>query len=153
MNVALVIFITLILSAFFSGMEIAFVSSNKLRLEIDRKQENLGSRIITVFLNNPGQYIVTMLIGNNIALVIYGLFTATLLEPLLSGITSSALLILILQTIISTFVNIRYSLTCRISAEGTFQDVTQLFSEEPQSSNNIYIRPLLPCICTGDQTF
>lgn len=104
MNVLLVIFITLILSAFFSGMEIAFISSNRLRLEIDRKQGNFGSRIISVFVNNPGQFIVTMLIGNNIALVIYGLFTATLLEPVLSNYLGSDLLTLLVQTIISTFV-------------------------------------------------
>ena len=100
----MIIFITLVLSAFFSGMEIAFISSNKLRLEIDRKQGSLGSRIITFFLNNPGQYIVTMLIGNNIALVIYGLFTAKMLEPILSGFLGSDLLVLLLQTVISTLV-------------------------------------------------
>ncbi|MEZ5000346.1 MAG: CNNM domain-containing protein [Bacteroidales bacterium] len=104
MNVLLVIFLTILLSAFFSGMEIAFVASNRLRIEIDRKQGNFGSKIVSVFTNNPGQFIVTMLIGNNVSLVIYGLFTATLLEPLLSTFLNSDLLILLLQTLISTFV-------------------------------------------------
>ncbi|MEZ5011122.1 MAG: CNNM domain-containing protein, partial [Bacteroidales bacterium] len=57
MNVLLVIFLTILLSAFFSGMEIAFVASNRLRIEIDRKQGNFGSKIVSVFTNNPGQFI------------------------------------------------------------------------------------------------
>ena len=62
-------------------MEIAFVSSNRLRVEIDWKQRRFGSGIVKRFIDRPGVYIVTMLIGNNISLVIYGLFTAKLLEP------------------------------------------------------------------------
>jgi CBS domain containing-hemolysin-like protein len=104
MNIYLVIVITLILSAFFSGMEIAFVSSNRLRVEIDRKHGNFGSKIVSVFIKNPGQYIVTMLIGNNIALVIYGLFIATLLEPTISTFTNNDLVVLLSQTVISTFI-------------------------------------------------
>lgn len=104
MNIYAVIIITLILSAFFSGMEIAFVSSNRLRIEIDRKQGNFGSKLIAVFVKHPGQFIVTMLIGNNIALVIYSMFFASLLEPYISLITGNNLIILLLQTIISTFI-------------------------------------------------
>jgi CBS domain containing-hemolysin-like protein len=102
MNGILIILLAIVLSAFFSGMEIAFVTSNKLRIELDRKQGVFGSEIIKLFTNNPGQYIATMLIGNNIALVIYGLVFSNLLGPELSKYIESDLLILILNTIIST---------------------------------------------------
>jgi CBS domain containing-hemolysin-like protein len=102
MNGILIIVIALILSAFFSGMEIAFVSSNKLRIELDRKQGAFGSDILRLFTNNPGHYIATMLIGNNIALVIYGLVFSKLLSPPLSAIFDSDSLILIVNTIFST---------------------------------------------------
>jgi CBS domain containing-hemolysin-like protein len=102
MNGILIILLAIILSAFFSGMEIAFVTSNKLRIELDRKQGVYGSEILKLFTNNPGQYIATMLIGNNIALVIYGLVFSNLLGPALSKYIDSDLLILILKTFIST---------------------------------------------------
>jgi CBS domain containing-hemolysin-like protein len=98
----LIILLAIILSAFFSGMEIAFVTSNKLRIELDRKQGVFGSKIIKLFTDNPGQYIATMLIGNNISLVIYGLVFSSILGPVLSPLIDSDLLILILNTIIST---------------------------------------------------
>ena len=104
MDGILIILLAIILSAFFSGMEIAFVSSNKLRLELDRKQGLFGSKIIKIFTGNPGQYIATMLIGNNIALVVYGLFFSKLLSPVLISFVGSDLLVLILNTIISTAV-------------------------------------------------
>jgi CBS domain containing-hemolysin-like protein len=102
MNVILIIFLAIILSAFFSGMEIAFVTSNRLRIELDRKQGVFGSRIIKLFTDNPGQYIATMLIGNNFSLVIYGLVFSKILGTLLAPVLGSDLLILILNTIIST---------------------------------------------------
>jgi CBS domain containing-hemolysin-like protein len=102
MNGILIILLAIILSAFFSGMEIAFVTSNKLRIELDRKQGVFGSEILKLFTNNPGQYIATMLIGNNISLVIYGLVFSSLLKPVLSPLIDSDLLILILNTFIST---------------------------------------------------
>jgi Hemolysins and related proteins containing CBS domains len=102
MNGILIILLTIFFSAFFSGMEIAFVTSNKLRVELDRKQGVFGSGIIRTFINNPGKYIATMLIGNNIALVIYGLFFSKLLTAQLTPLLHSDLLVLILNTIIST---------------------------------------------------
>jgi CBS domain containing-hemolysin-like protein len=99
-----IILLAIILSAFFSGMEIAFVTSNKLRIELDRKQGVFGSEIIKLFTNNPGQYIATMLIGNNFSLVIYGLVFSSLLGPVLSPVIDSDLLILIINTIISTLI-------------------------------------------------
>jgi CBS domain containing-hemolysin-like protein len=98
----LVIFLAILLSAFFSGMEIAFVTSNKLRIELDRKQGVFGSEIIKLFTDNPGQYIATMLIGNNFSLVVYGLVFTGLFNPLLSPVIDSDLLKLIINTIIST---------------------------------------------------
>jgi CBS domain containing-hemolysin-like protein len=102
MNGILIILLAILFSAFFSGMEIAFVTSNKLRIELDRKQGVFGSGIIKIFSNNPGKYIATMLIGNNIAIVIYGLFFSKLLGPVLTPVIGSDLLVLILNTIIST---------------------------------------------------
>ena len=98
----LIILLAILLSAFFSGMEIAFVASNKLRIELDRKQGVFGSEIIKLFTENPGQYIATMLIGNNFSLVIYGLVFSSLLGPVLMPVIDSDLLILIINTIIST---------------------------------------------------
>jgi len=102
MSGILIILFAIILSAFFAGMEIAFVTSNKLRIELDRKQGVFGSEIIKLFTDNPGQYIATMLIGNNISLVIYGLVFSSILGPVLSPLINSDLLILIINTSIST---------------------------------------------------
>lgn len=104
MDGLLVILLAILFSAFFSGMEIAFISSNKLRIELDKKQGVFGSEIIRIFMSNPGKYIATMLIGNNIALVIYGLFFSKMLGPVLTPVLRSDLLVLILNTIISTAV-------------------------------------------------
>jgi CBS domain containing-hemolysin-like protein len=102
MNGVVIILLAIISSAFFSGMEIAFVTSNKLRIELDRKQGVFGSEILKFFTDNPGQYIATMLIGNNVSLVIYGLVFSSLLNPALDPLIESDLLVLILNTIIST---------------------------------------------------
>ena len=104
MSSAFIILIAILLSAYFSGMEIAFLSSNRLQIELDRKQKKLGSEIIGLFTANPGQYIATLLIGNNVALVIYGLVVAQALNPLIASITTSEPTIMVVQTLISTFV-------------------------------------------------
>ncbi len=75
----------LLLSAFFSGMEIAFTSKNRLKLEIDRKQSRLFDSIADVFARHPGQYITTILVGNNIALVVYSLYMSLLLRGLFAA--------------------------------------------------------------------
>ena len=71
-----IIFITLIFSAFASGCEIAFISSNKLRIELDRSQGSFAAKIIWNFVKSPSRFIAAMLIANNIALVIYGIIMA-----------------------------------------------------------------------------
>ena len=90
--------VTLLLSAFFSGMEIAFLGRNRLREEIDRKQSPLFNNIADIFSRNSSNYITTILVGNNIALVIYSMFMSSLL---LNGLGIDNTL---LQTIISTIV-------------------------------------------------
>jgi CBS domain containing-hemolysin-like protein len=84
-------------------MEIAFVSSNKLRFELDKKQRNLTSSILSIFYRNPQQYISTMLVGNNVSLVIYGLLMAKTLTPWLYPI-GNQFIITFLQTIIATII-------------------------------------------------
>ena len=76
----ILIVLMLLVSAFFSGMEIAFTSKNRLKLEIDRKQSRMFDRIADIFSRHPGQYITTILVGNNIALVIYSLYMSLLLR-------------------------------------------------------------------------
>jgi CBS domain containing-hemolysin-like protein len=100
----LVIVFSVFFSAFFSGMEIAFLASNKLRIEMDRKKGKFPSGIIAVFVSHPGQFIATMLVGNNISLVVYGIFMAIILKPLLIIYFSSEISILMLQTILSTII-------------------------------------------------
>ena len=102
----LVILICLLLSAFFSGMEIAFVSSNRIYLEIEKLQQGLTSTVLKNITQNPSRFIATMLLGNNIALVVYGIFMGDrILEvfypnTLLSG--EPSLTIVFYQTLIST---------------------------------------------------
>ena len=69
-----IILVSLLFSAFFSGMEIAYVSANKIHLEIEKKQNNFIATVLKRITLRPSKFIATMLVGNNIALVIYGLF-------------------------------------------------------------------------------
>jgi len=104
MNTAFVIFLSILLAAFFAGMEIAFLSSNKLRLELDRKQGLFSSRIIAIFRAHEGQYIVTIQLWNNIAVVIFGLVMARTLDPAFAYFGLSETGIMLFQTLLSTLI-------------------------------------------------
>lgn len=101
-----VIILCLIFSAFFSGMEIAFVSANKIYLEIEKKQDDFISKILTKLTEKPSKFIAAMLIGNNIALVIYGFFSGDLLMRWFEnyGWQLTDLSNLLLQTLLSTVI-------------------------------------------------
>ncbi|MDO7171982.1 hemolysin family protein [Mariniflexile sp. AS56] len=109
----IIIIVSLILSAFFSGMEIAYVSSNKIHIEIEKKQEGILPKVLTKLTAKPSKFIATMLIGNNIALVIYGFFMGDLLVDWFQSLVPTPYLFLDLmftdfslltQTVISTLV-------------------------------------------------
>ncbi len=85
-------------------MEIAFVSSNKLHIELERSKGFWSARLLSKFLDNPSSFIATMLVGNNIALVVYGLQMGALLEPALHAYIGSGILVLLVQTIVSTLI-------------------------------------------------
>lgn len=100
------IFITLLFSAFFSGMEIAFISADKLHIEL---QENKGpsEKILSKFIKNPSRFIGTTLVGNTLALVLYGIYMAQFLDPFIRSfdfLGQSEALVLIIQTLISTLI-------------------------------------------------
>lgn len=97
------IFITMILSAFFSGMEIAFVSSNRLLAEMDKEKNGFSQRCLSLFYSHPNAFVSTMLVGNNIVLVMYGIFFAQLFDnTLFKGFDPGTRLML--DTILSTLV-------------------------------------------------
>lgn len=101
----LVILGTLLFSAFTSGMEMAFVSSNRLKVELDRSKDSFFGRILSQFYGNEGHFLATILLANNLALVIFGIYIADLLNPIImSWGIEGEFLILILQTIISTLI-------------------------------------------------
>ena len=101
-----VIIVCLLLSAFFSGMEIAYISSNKIYLEIEKKQDSFLSDVLTKITEKPSKFIATMLVGNNISIVVYGFFMGDLLMNWFNsfGFNFSEFSNLLLQTIISTLI-------------------------------------------------
>ncbi len=103
------ILITMIFSALFSGMEIAFVTSDKLKIKIDDDKGHIFSGILNKFIKNSGKYLATMLVGNNIALVVYGMLMTQILDPILANYFHSASSILLWQTVISTILILIFS--------------------------------------------
>ena len=105
MNIVVIV-LCLLLCAFFSGMEIAFVSSNKIYLEIEKKQENFLSKILAKINEKPSKFIATMLVGNNISMVVYGFFMGDLVMQWIEKLPFHLLEFpnLILQTVISTLI-------------------------------------------------
>lgn len=135
MSILVYLLITMAFSAFFSGMEIAFVSVDKLRFELERKG-GVSSRILSLFLKNPNDFISTMLVGNNIALVIYGILMAQLIgENLLAGFIANHFVMVLVQTVISTFI---------ILVTGEFLPKT-LFKINPNLVLNVCALPLFLC--------
>ena len=124
----LIILLCLVLSAFFSGMEIAFVTSNKIYLEIEKQQTGITSKLLNYITNNPSRFIATMLVGNNVSLVIYGIFMGDRIlqlffpETLLSGVIGIE--IVFIQTIISTVVIL---LTAEFLPKVFFQQYANVF--------------------------
>lgn len=106
----IVILISLVCSAFFSGMEIAFISANKLSIELDKNQGNQKASIISMFTKRPTRFIGTMLLGNNVALVIFGIGMANVLEPeIIKWIGNREMMVLLIQTIISTLIVLTFA--------------------------------------------
>lgn len=135
-SIIIQILITMAFSAYFSGMEIAFVSSNKLRFEMDKNERSLTSRILSIFYKNPNNFISTMLVGNNIALVVYGILMAELIEKqILGGYINNEFLLVLIQTIISTLI---------ILVTGEFMPKT-LFKINPNFTLSLFAIPTYIC--------
>lgn len=135
-DIIIQIIITLAFSAFFSGMEIAFVSSNKLRFELEKANSNITSQILSIFYRRPNDFISTQLVGNNIALVIYGILMAELIEQnLLKGIIENEFLLVLSQTIISTLI---------VLLTGEFIPKT-LFKINPNKTLQLFAIPAFIC--------
>lgn len=108
MELLIPVVITILFSAFFSGMEIAFVTANKLKIEVDKNKDFLPARILSKFVKKPSRFIGALLLGNNIALVIYGIYIARILEQplrqLLPAGAGAEAMLLIAQTLVSTLI-------------------------------------------------
>ena len=133
-NLIIGLIVTMVFSAFFSGMEIAFVSSNRLRAEMDREKNGLAQRAIDVFYRHPNNFVSTMLVGNNIALVVYGIlfakiFDATLFYSLSDGMRVTA------DTLLSTIV---------VLFTGEFLPKT-IFKSNPNTMLTVFALPAYLC--------
>jgi CBS domain containing-hemolysin-like protein len=102
------IILSLIASAFFSGIEIAYLTSNKLKIELQKKSGSLAGKLLARFVESPSGFLATTLVGNNIALIVFGIMMSKLLEPLLLNLLphnfNSEFYLLLIQTLISTAV-------------------------------------------------
>ena len=135
MSIIIYLLITMAFSAFFSGMEIAFISVDKLRFELELKG-GISSLILSIFFKNPNNFISTMLVGNNIALVIYGILMAQIIgDNLLSGFITNHFVMVLVQTVISTLI---------ILVTGEFLPKT-LFKINPNLVLNVCAVPLFFC--------
>jgi CBS domain containing-hemolysin-like protein len=120
-----IIVVCLLLSAFFSGMEIAYVSSNKVYLSIEKRQQNFNATILNKLTEKPSQFITSMLVGNNVVLVIYGIYSGDLIIDWLNNFFElTAFLALLLQTLISTAIIL---LTAEFLPKVFFQIYANLF--------------------------
>ncbi len=119
----IIIVCSVLLSAFFSGMEIAYVSANKFQVELEKKEKNFQSRILEKLTSKSSKFITTMLVGNNISLVVYGFFMGDLLTRLLPLEGFGQFSILLVQTIISTLVIL-------ITAEFLPKAIFQIYANE-----------------------
>lgn len=129
----LILLITAVaVSALCSGLEIALVSSNKLYIELERKRGAIWARIVSVLLKRPARVIGALLVGNNIALVLYGIVMAKLLEPWLAGFGHGEVFVLVAQTLISTLL---------ILVVGEFLPKA-VFRIDPNRSLSVFTLPL-----------
>ncbi len=133
-NLIIGLIVTMAFSAFFSGMEIAFVSSNRLRAEMDREKHGWSQRAIDVFYRHPNNFVSTMLVGNNISLVVYGIlfahiFDATLFSSLSDGARVTA------DTLLSTVV---------VLFTGEFLPKT-IFKSNPNTMLTVFALPAYLC--------
>ena len=134
----LILLTAMVFSAFFSGMEIAFVSSSKLRFELDKSSQSLSGKLLSVFYDNPNNYISTMLVGNNIALVVYGIMMSRIIDSLLEVyIPDNPALLLLIDTVISTLI---------ILVVGEFLPKT-IFKISPNSTLRFFALPTFLIYC------
>lgn len=104
MDILLIVIVCLLFSAFFSGIEIAFISADKLWIELAGQRGSLSGKLLSYFTKHPTRFIGTTLVGNNLALVLYSYFIAILLEPKLTQYINNDIVVLIIQTIIATLI-------------------------------------------------
>jgi len=100
----LILILTILLSAVFSGLEIAFITADKMRLQIINKRGGLLAKVLNSFISYPSRFIATLLIGNNLALVTFGIYIERILDPKVMLFTDIPILVLLIQTVISTVI-------------------------------------------------
>src|SRR5580692_12804535 len=99
-----IIILSLLLSFFFSGLEIAYVSANKLQMHVDSRKVSLTGRLFSRITNSPVRFLATLLLGNTLALVLFGVFSSAVLADVLSRFHFSSLGMLAVQSVVTTFI-------------------------------------------------